>query len=44
MAMENLNPVIFESASARPSRPEDELDDIHDDIDTREVFGELTVN
>lgn len=38
--MDNANPVIFESASARPFCPEDELDDIHDEIDSREIFGE----
>ena len=38
--MENANPVIFESASARPFCPEDEIDDVHDEIDSREVFGE----
>lgn len=40
--MENENPVIFESVSARPYRPEDEIDDIHDDIDSREIFGEAS--
>lgn len=36
--MENENPRVFESVSARPFRPEDELDDVHDYIDSREIF------
>lgn len=37
--MENANPVIFQSISARPLCPEDQIDSVHDDIDSREVFG-----
>ena len=40
--MENANPVVYASALARAVCPEDELDDVHDDIDSREIFGEVT--
>ena len=42
--MENENPLIFESVSERPIRPEDEMDDVHDDIDSREIFGKVRRN
>lgn len=42
--MENSNPRVFESAEARPCHPEDELDDVHDYIDSREIFGELKIS
>ena len=37
--MDNANPEVFESSKARPTLPEDTLDDVHDEIDAREVFG-----
>ena len=37
--MDNENPCVFESAGERPLRPEDGLDDVHDAIDSREIFG-----
>lgn len=37
--MDNENPLVYESVGERPFRHEDELDDIHDEIDSREVFG-----
>ena len=42
--MENANPRVFESVSTRPSCPEDEIEDVHDDIDTREIFGKAVVH
>ena len=38
--MDNANPLVFESAGVRPYCPEDDLDNVHDAIDSREVFGE----
>ena len=40
-SMENSNPRIFESATTRLYHPGDELDSVHDYIDSREIFGEL---
>ena len=39
--MENANPVVYASVLPRVYCLEDELDDIHDDIDSREIFGEF---
>lgn len=38
--MDNVNPTIFESAGERPCCAEDELDEVHDPIDSREIFGQ----
>ena len=37
--MDNINPEVFESSKARPVLPDDTIDDVHDEIDAREVFG-----
>ena len=37
--MDNANPTIFESAGERPYCADDEVDEIHDPIDSREIFG-----
>ncbi len=39
--MENENPVVYESVEPRIFRLEDDLDEFHDDIDSREIFGQL---
>lgn len=36
--MDNINPEVFESSKARLVLPEDTKNDIHDEIDAREVF------
>lgn len=38
MEIENVNPKVFECASARPLQDEDEVDEVHDCIDSREIF------
>ena len=41
MAVDNANPVVFQVAKQRPVTAEEEKDDVYDEIDTREVFGEF---
>ena len=31
--------MVFRSAAPRLHRPEDDLEEVHDDIDSREIFG-----
>ncbi len=38
--MENVNPEVFKATKARPTAPEDCIDDVDDEIDGREIFGE----
>lgn len=37
--LENANPEIFQKAEEREVLPEEEDDDVYDEIDAREVFG-----
>ena len=39
--MENVNPQIFEKTINRPVLPSEEDDSVNDEIDSREIFGEL---
>ena len=39
--MENLNPRVFERATNRPVLEREEDDTIHDEIDSREIFGKF---
>ena len=41
MAVDNANPVVFEVAKQRSVTAEEEKDDVYDEIDAREVFGEF---
>ncbi|XP_064400474.1 cytosolic iron-sulfur assembly component 2B-like [Halichondria panicea] len=36
--MENVNPEVFKATKARPTAPEDCIDDVDDEIDGREIF------
>ena len=40
--LENTNPAIFGQVSERKALPEEENDDVHDEIDAREVFDILS--
>ena len=40
----NANPVVYEKTGEREWRPEDEDDDVKDEIDDREVFGTFIYN
>jgi len=40
--LENTNPAIFGQVSERKALPEEEDDDVHDEIDAREVFDILS--
>jgi hypothetical protein len=40
----NANPVVYEKTGEREWRPEDEDDDVKDEIDDREVFGKYFFN
>ena len=42
--MENENPMVYGSVGPRLIRLEDDLDDVHDDIDSREIFGQFYDN
>ena len=37
--LDNANPLIFSKSKARETLPEEEDDNISDEIDSREVFG-----
>ncbi len=39
MALENVNPVIFKRTEEREYNECDEDDDVTDEIDSREIFG-----
>ena len=39
--LENANPEVFEAALDRETLPEEEDDDVQDEIDAREIFGLL---
>jgi len=39
--LENNNPEVFGTVAARNVRPEEEDDDVYDEIDAREVFDIL---
>lgn len=42
MSLDNANPIIYERTKERERLPEDEDDDVVDEIDDREVFGSVT--
>lgn len=37
----NENPIVYEKTREREWQPEDENDDVQDEIDNREVFGNI---
>ena len=39
--MENVNPRVFERVTNRPVLEREEDDTIHDEIDSREIFGKF---
>ena len=39
--MENVNPRVFERVTSRPVLEREEDDTIHDEIDSREIFGKF---
>ena len=39
ITMENVNPEVFKATKARPTLPEECIDDVDDEIDCREIFG-----
>ena len=41
MALENINPTIYQKSTEREKTTDEEDDDIVDEIDSREVFGIL---
>ena len=41
MALENINPTIYQKSTEREITTDEEDDDIVDEIDSREVFGIL---
>jgi len=38
-ALDNANPLVFSKSKTREIKPEEEDDDISDEIDSREIFG-----
>lgn len=42
MDLENVNPNVYHKASERIVLAEEEDDDVVDEIDSREIFGEIT--